>query len=64
MGLAKFKYAKNWIEHPFLGMREGGKVMAHVKIQFVSNTVFSFTPKWSCTKFGLFKGKFRGLKTR
>ena len=38
-------------------------VMAHVKIQFVS----SLTPKWRCTTFGLFKGKFggkfRGLKT-
>ena len=35
--------------------------MAHLKI----NTVCAhfFTPKGRCTKFGLFKGKFRGLKT-
>ena len=40
-------------------MREGEKVVAHVKIV----CVHSFTPKGRCTKFGLFQGKFRGLKT-
>ena len=35
--------------------------MAHLKINTVC--AHSFTPKGRCTKFGLFKGKFRGLKT-
>ena len=32
----KNNYDNNWIQHPFLDMREGEMVRAHVKIQFVS----------------------------
>ena len=35
--------------------------MAHLKMNAIC--VRSCTPKERCTKFGLFKGKFRGLKT-
>ena len=35
--------------------------MAHLKMNAIC--VRSCTPKGHCTKFGLFKAKFRGLKT-